>query len=67
MVPNTNCNLVVDHTTDLLNCTLPKPLHNAGKECVVLLNERLRKAMMYLRAPAPYYKTISTIFTIFTP
>ncbi|KAJ5050104.1 C-4 sterol methyl oxidase [Penicillium rubens] len=47
MVPDTNCNLVADHTTDLLNYTLPKPLHNAGKKCItVLLDERLRKAMM---------------------
>ncbi|KAJ5828160.1 uncharacterized protein N7525_006413 [Penicillium rubens] len=51
MVPDTNCNLVADHTTDLLNYTLPKPLHNAGKKCItVLLDERLRKAMMYPRA-----------------
>ncbi|KAM5479319.1 hypothetical protein McanCB56680_005641 [Microsporum canis] len=65
MVPDTNCNLVADHTTDLLNYTLPKPLHNAGKKCItVLLDERLRKAMMYPRAPAPYYKAISTILTI---
>ncbi|GES63928.1 hypothetical protein ATETN484_0010000700 [Aspergillus terreus] len=65
MVPDTNCSLVADYTTDLLNYTLPKPFHNAGKKCVtVLLDERLRKAMMYPRAPAPYYKIISTIFTI---
>lgn len=51
MVPDTNCKLVADHTTDLLNYTLPKPLHNAGKKCItVLLDERLRKAMMYPRA-----------------
>lgn len=65
MVPDPNCNLVANHTTDLLNYTLPKSLHNGGKNCItVLLDERLRKAMMYPRAPAPYYTTISTIFTL---
>ncbi|KAH8707485.1 hypothetical protein GQ44DRAFT_817462 [Phaeosphaeriaceae sp. PMI808] len=65
MVPDANCNLVANHTTDLLNYTLPKSMHNMGKNVItVLLDERLRKAMMYPRAPAPYYKTISAIFSI---
>ncbi|CAI7590359.1 unnamed protein product [Penicillium glandicola] len=65
MLPDTNCNLVANHTINLLNYTLSKSFHNAGKKCItVLLDERLRKAMIYPRAPASYYKTISSIFTI---
>ncbi|KAJ5174052.1 uncharacterized protein N7500_001983 [Penicillium coprophilum] len=45
---------IADHTTDLLNYTLPKLLHNAGKKFVTaLLDKRLRKAMMYPRVLAP--------------
>jgi hypothetical protein len=65
MVPNKWNHQLAEETTAILLTDVPKPMKPVAKNFVkVLMDDRLREAMMY-DVPSPiYYKVMSSIFAV---
>ncbi|KAL2052501.1 hypothetical protein ABVK25_007061 [Lepraria finkii] len=65
MVPDLNNNKTADQTVAILLWSIPNMLKPFGSKVVsVLMDDRLRTAMMYEKPPQFYFSLISLIFTI---
>ncbi|KAF1981069.1 hypothetical protein K402DRAFT_398886 [Aulographum hederae CBS 113979] len=65
MVPHGNNKVAADRTTELLLWGMPEGMRERGVKVVsVLMEERLRKAMMYPPPPASYTRLLTTTFTL---
>ena len=65
MVPNKFNHQLAEETTRILLVNVPGPMKRFGKVLVTaLMDERLRKAMLYDKPPAIYLKTIKFIFGV---
>lgn len=64
MVPDKHNHQLAEETSRILLTNVPGPLKQYAKQFVVtLMDERLRKAMLYPEPPAIYRKIINVVFT----
>ncbi|KAH8817067.1 hypothetical protein F5884DRAFT_853497 [Xylogone sp. PMI_703] len=65
MVPHSDNHKLAEHTVDLLLSTIPVSWRGAGLTVVTcLMDDRLRKAMIYPEPPKAYHNAVLAIFNI---
>ncbi|KAF2131317.1 hypothetical protein P153DRAFT_355128 [Dothidotthia symphoricarpi CBS 119687] len=65
MVPNKHNHQLAEETTRILLADVPGPFRLFGKDCVAaLMDERLRRAMLYDDPSPAYLKTIEFVFSV---
>jgi len=65
MVPDMNNKVTADETTKMLLYNFPPALHSFGYKVVsTLMDDRLRNAMMYVKAPPTLQTFVESVFVV---